>query len=362
MLDSFRALQFDFEIEKTAKKSRKESFYLSNKSDSDNEMAQDNRTLRELAIPPINQQPLCITYPNLEAPFELKSGLIHLLPTFRGLENEDPHKHLKEFHVVCSTMRPQGVTEEQIKLRAFPFSLADAAKDWLFYLPPGSINSWTDMVHLFLDKFFPASRAAGIRRDICGIKQKDSENLHEYWERFKRLCASCPQHGISDQALIQYFYEGLLPMERRMMDAASGGAIVNKTPQGARDLISTMAANSQQFGFRQEPSRRVNEVSVSSLEDKLNQLTSLACGICAYTGHPTDMCPTLQVDTTEQAAAVGNFPGPPQRKYDPYSNTYNPGWRDHPNLNYGSRSQIFSNFNRGHPNQILQDQVCLLKI
>ena len=26
-------------------------------------------------------------------------------------------------------------------------------------------------------------------------------------------------------------------MERRMMDAASGGAIVNKTPQAARDLI-----------------------------------------------------------------------------------------------------------------------------
>ena len=26
-------------------------------------------------------------------------------------------------------------------------------------------------------------------------------------------------------------------MERKMMDAASGGAIVNKTPQAARDLI-----------------------------------------------------------------------------------------------------------------------------
>ena len=92
-------------------------------------------------------------------------------------------------------------------------------------------------MNIFLDKFFPASRAAGIRRDICGIKQRDTETLHQYWERFKRLCASCPQHGIPEQALIQYFYEGLLPMERRMMDAASGGAIVNKTPQAARDLI-----------------------------------------------------------------------------------------------------------------------------
>ena len=59
----------------------------------------------------------------------LKSGLIHLLPTFRGVAGENPHKHLKEFHMVCSTMKPQGVMDKQIKLRAFPFSLADMAKD-----------------------------------------------------------------------------------------------------------------------------------------------------------------------------------------------------------------------------------------
>ncbi|CAA0810467.1 Unknown protein, partial [Striga hermonthica] len=167
------------------------------------------------------QTPLCIEYPTMEADFELKSGLIHILPKFRGLENEDPHKHLKEFHVACSSMKPQGVTEDQIKLRAFPFSLIDCAKDWLFYLPPGSVNTWNGMLRLFLDKYFPASRAANIRRGICSIKQKDVETLHDYWERFKQLCSCCPQHGISEQLLIQYFYEGLLPMERRMMDAAS---------------------------------------------------------------------------------------------------------------------------------------------
>ena len=94
-------------------------------------LLENTRTLKELAAPTINQQPLCINFPNLEVAFELKSGLIHLLPSFHGLAGEDPHKHLKEFHVVCSSMKPAGVTEEQIKLRAFPFSLADLAKDWL---------------------------------------------------------------------------------------------------------------------------------------------------------------------------------------------------------------------------------------
>ncbi|XP_073138043.1 uncharacterized protein [Henckelia pumila] len=60
------------------------------------------------------------------------------------------------------------------------------------------------------------------------------------------------------------------------------------------------------------------------------------CGICTQVGHATDMCPTLQEGYAEQVNAVGGFPGPPQQKYDPYSNMYNPGWRDHPNLRYGN--------------------------
>ncbi|KAL0301362.1 UNVERIFIED_CONTAM: hypothetical protein Sradi_6413000 [Sesamum radiatum] len=73
-------------------------------------MAQNpEQTINEMTSLDLNQQPLCIEYPTLDVDFELKSGLIHLLPTFRGLAGEDPHKYLKEFHVVCSGMRHQGV-------------------------------------------------------------------------------------------------------------------------------------------------------------------------------------------------------------------------------------------------------------
>jgi len=58
----------------------------------------------------------------------------------------------------------------------------------------------------------------------------NEETFREYWERFNKLCASCPQQQISKQLLIQYFYEGLLSIDRNMVDAASGGALVNKTP------------------------------------------------------------------------------------------------------------------------------------
>ena len=110
-----------------------------------------------------------------------------------------------------------------------------------------------------------------------------------------------------------------------------------------------MVANSQQFGHHHAPSpvKQVKEADTSSIEQQLAQLTSLVqqlavgnmqqvktCGICYNIGHPTNMCHTLQDESMEQANCIEGFLGAP-RKYDPYSNTYNLGWRDHPNFSYG---------------------------
>ena len=60
-------------------------------------------------------------------------------------------------------MKPNGILEEQVKLRAFPFSLKDSTKDWLYDLPSGTINTWNEMKRIFLEKYFPASNATLIR-------------------------------------------------------------------------------------------------------------------------------------------------------------------------------------------------------
>lgn len=109
--------------------------------------------MRELAAPLMNQQPLYIICSDLDVHFEVKSGLIHLLPKSRSLENENSHKHLKEFHVVCLSMKPHGIYEEQIKLRVFPFLLDDAANEWLFYLDLDSIITWLRLLYNFLIDF-----------------------------------------------------------------------------------------------------------------------------------------------------------------------------------------------------------------
>ena len=108
----FVQLKLDPEIERIFHILRR----ITSKSEQEKIKNMANKSLKELAAPNLNHQPLCIDYPDLDASFKLRSSLIHLLPTFCGLAGEDPHKHLKEFHVVYSSMKSQGISKEQIKL------------------------------------------------------------------------------------------------------------------------------------------------------------------------------------------------------------------------------------------------------
>ncbi|XP_073138216.1 uncharacterized protein [Henckelia pumila] len=115
----FGELEYIPEIEKTAKRLRKEARLRRNQAS--------------------------IPSPILNTELNSSESKRESDPEFETEESEDPHKHLKEFHIVCTAMKPQGITEEQISLRAFPFSLADKAKDWLYYLPSGTITTWNVM-------------------------------------------------------------------------------------------------------------------------------------------------------------------------------------------------------------------------
>jgi len=95
---------------------------------------------------------LSVTYPILDRPLKLNSRFLNLLPKLHGLPGEDPYRHINEFIITCSTMQPEGITQDQIRLRAFPFSLQDKAKDWLYYLPPVTLTTWTQVHKAFLEK------------------------------------------------------------------------------------------------------------------------------------------------------------------------------------------------------------------
>ncbi|CAN6566748.1 unnamed protein product [Malus baccata var. baccata] len=230
-------------------------------------MAVDNRTIKELSASGLaNAAPLCIQYPlaaqGKTNEFKLKSSLLYHIPKYHGLSMEDPNKHLKEFEVVCSSTTPINVDGNILMMKAFPFSLVEKAKDWLYELAHETVTSWESMKRAFLEKFFPTSRVILLRKKISGIQQSQEESFPAYYECFKALVASCSQHQMKEELLLQYFYEGLLPIEQKMLDASAGGVLVDKTPMAAKTLIANRALNAQQYeglGQRDPPRHQVNE-------------------------------------------------------------------------------------------------------
>ena len=83
------------------------------------------RTLRDYMNPTRTGAPLCIVFPLEASRFNFKLSIIQLLPTFHGLEYENPYLYLRDFEKVCNTYTYQNCSMNIIRLKIFPFSLKD---------------------------------------------------------------------------------------------------------------------------------------------------------------------------------------------------------------------------------------------
>ena len=131
--------------------------------------------LEEFALPPIVVHST-IRRPHIQANiFELKAITLqmHQNILFHRLPSENPNMHLTK----CDTIKYNGVTEEELRLRLFPLLLGDKAKHWLTSQPPDSITSWNDLVQKFLTKFFPPKKIAQLVQEINTFRQLEGENL-----------------------------------------------------------------------------------------------------------------------------------------------------------------------------------------
>ncbi|CAN6573155.1 unnamed protein product [Malus baccata var. baccata] len=194
------------------------------------------------------------------------------------------------------------------------------------------------MKRTFLEKLFPTSRVILLRKKINGIQQNQRELFPAYYERFKGLVASCPQHQMKEEMLLQHFYEGLLPIERQMLDASAGDVLIDKTPVAAKVLIVNQALNAQRYegvGGREPPRQQhINVVSaISEIKSQLTNLTLLVSqggklpmpwAIKAKTSHGMihTLIPTIRAREIIQISNGGNLNNP-NNKEDIYN--YLPG-------------------------------------
>jgi hypothetical protein len=86
------------------------------------------RTLRDHLNPTRTSALSCIVFPPNASHFNFKSDIIQLLPSFHGLDLENPYLHIREFEEVCNIYNDSNCNMNTIKLKLFPFSLKDKAK------------------------------------------------------------------------------------------------------------------------------------------------------------------------------------------------------------------------------------------
>jgi hypothetical protein len=149
------------------------------------------------------------------------------------------------------------------------------------------------------------------------------------------------------------------------IDAAAGGSLMNRSQTDAFNLIEEMALNQLQWsserGTIRAPGRYETDAltklgaQMEAMQRKFDQMNVSAvsqfnpCAICGGTDHLPINC-TLGMSSEgeiEQVNALNNNFRP---QNNPYSNTYNPGWRNHPNFSWRN-DQNAPNQNQTRPNQ-----------
>ncbi|RVW11694.1 hypothetical protein CK203_103475 [Vitis vinifera] len=226
--------------------------------------------MRDHMHPPYMSAPSCIVPPTEQ--LVIRPHIVLLLPTFHGMESENPYAHIKEFE-------------------------DDKAKIWLNSLRPRSIRTWTDLQAEFLKKFFPTHRKNGLKRQISNFSAKENEKFYECWERYMEAINACPHHGFDTWLFL-----------KRMDEPNKGEVGKTKSQPNAFNAKVGMYTLNEDIDMKAKVAamtRRLEELELKKIQE----------------------CPTIPAVREmfgDQANVIGQFK--PNNNAS-YGNTYNSNWR-----------------------------------
>ena len=318
------------------------------------------RSMRDHIHPPIVSAPSCIIPPAEDV--AVRPYLVPLLPTYHGMENENPYTHIRDFEEVCTTFKEGMMDMDLLKLKAFPLTLKDKAKIWLNSLRHRTIRNWAELQAEFLKKFFSADKTNNLKRQIYTFATQDGERFYQCWERFMETVSACPHHGFDTWMLVNHFYDGMSPPMKQLLETMCGGDFLNKHPDEAMDFLNYVAETSKAWD---EPSpreaerlrtsshqkgvmyalpedtemkaklsiltRRLDELEMKNQHEKqaVSELSASqpSCFNCQSNSHPEE-------HYLEHAHVLNQNNSPINALY---SNTHNPDWKNYSNLPWKPR-------------------------
>nr|XP_023916883.1 uncharacterized protein LOC112028427 [Quercus suber] len=136
-----------------------------------------------------------------------------------------------------------------------------------------------------------------------------------------------------------------------MVDAAAGGALMSKTHEAAYELLEELASNNYQWPTKRAMPRKTAGVleldSITSLATQMATLsqqlgkmkvnaiqTNVVCD--HYVGNHSSVDYQVGNPFAQSSYGQTNYVSNFQRQNNPYLNTYNPKWRNHPNFSWSN--------------------------
>jgi hypothetical protein len=146
--------------------------------------------------------------------FEIKTSTIRMVQHSPFTGNEDLNLHLQAFVQLCQTFNMDGVTQDQMRARLFPFSLLGKALQWFYSQPAKTVQDWNALMRAFMKEYYSLGKTQSLRNKIATFAQYLTETISDY-------NLAVPHHKFPKEDLVQKFYQGLSMASRTVIDASA---------------------------------------------------------------------------------------------------------------------------------------------
>ncbi|RVW41822.1 hypothetical protein CK203_108411 [Vitis vinifera] len=280
---------------------------------------QDNpnkfRSMRDPMHPPRMSAPSCIVRPTEQ--LVIRPHIVPLLPTFHGMERENPYAHIKEFEDVCNTFREEGASIDLMRLKLFPFTLKDKAKIWLNSLRQG-LKRMRNSMSVGKDTWKPSMLVLTmvLIHGCCKNPEEDMDFL-SYVAEVSRGWDESNKGEV-----------GKMKSQLNAFHAKAGMYTLNEDV----DMKAKFAAMTRRL--EELELKKMHEVQVVAK----TPVQVKPCFICQSYEQLVEECPTIPVAREmfgDQANVIGQFK---PNSNASYGNTYNSSWRNHSNFSWKPRA------------------------
>jgi hypothetical protein len=135
-------------------------------------MEEPEKSLRDYASPRCEDIKVQESDSKLEATkYEIQSKIIEMVAAnpFKGMVTENSYRHIRDFTMICNTVRQEGVPDEWFKWNLFPYSLAGNAKTLYSFASFEVEGNWNKLTKKFCEKLFPISKVQHLRRQVINF-------------------------------------------------------------------------------------------------------------------------------------------------------------------------------------------------